>query len=153
MIRALVLGAIASQMIVPAFAADNLNLISSASGWRRQGDGAVMAYVRMPFGGTAKSEAQPRAGLKLVAGRSYERGEVTTHINNPTLIDIGFTGRSLRSPWAPTLNAGRTVMWTSNPNVLPPSQRQKFLGNGDLTWPIVGIATVAVGIFLATELD
>ncbi len=152
MLCALVLAVLVGQTIMPAFAVDNLNLMSTTSGWRRQGDGAVMAYMRIPLGDNRKSDAQPRAGLKLVMGRSYDRNEIAMHVNNPTIVDIGFTGRSLNAPWAPTLNVGHTVAWTSNPNVLPPSQRLRFLDGMDWTWPVVGLATAGIGIFLATEL-
>ena len=151
-ICALVLTAVTSHLIAPAFAADNLNLVSANSGWRRQGDGAVMAYMRIPLGDNRKSEAQPRAGVALVAGRTYDRNEVPSHLNNPFILDIGFTGRSLTTPWAPTFNIGHTVAWTNNPDVLPPSQRLRFLEGVDWTWPVVGLATAGVGIFLAAEL-
>jgi hypothetical protein len=153
MLCALVVAILASQIAVPAFAADIFNLTANNSGWRRQGDGTVMAYMRMPLGNNRKSEAQPRMGIALVAGRSYDRNEVALHLNNPVILDIGFTGRSLTSPWAPTLNIGRTVTWTNNPDVLPPAQRVRFLEGMDWTWPVVGLATVGIGIFLATELD
>lgn len=132
MLCALVLVIVASQTIMPAFAIDNINIMSTTSGWRKQGGGAVMAYVHIPTGDNRKSDAQPRAGVKLVMGRSYDRNEVAMHINNPTIVDFGFTGRSLTTPWAPTLNFGNTVAWTTNPDVLPPSQRERFLENKNL---------------------
>lgn len=153
MLCALVLAVVASQTVMPAFAIDNINIMSTTSGWRRQGGGAVMAYVRIPTGDNRKSDAQPRIGLKLVGGRSYDRNEVATHINNPTIVDFGFTARSLTSTWAPTLNFGHTVAWTSNPNVLPPSQRLRFMEAADWTWPIVGVASVGIGVLLAAQLD
>lgn len=153
MLRVSVLAVVVSQMIAPAFAIDNLNIMSTTSGWRRQSEGAVMAYMRVPLGDNRNSDAQPRAGLKLVGGRSYDRNEVALHLNNPTIVDIGFTGRSLTTPWAPTLNIGHTVAWTNNPDVLPPTQRLRFLEGVDWTWPVVGLATIGLGVFVASELN
>lgn len=141
MLRALVLAVLASQTIMPAFALDNINIMSTTSGWRKQGGGAVMAYVHIPTGDNRKSDAQPRAGVKLVMGRSYDRDEVETHINNPTIVDFGFTGRSFGMLWAPTLNFGNTVAWTTNPDVLPPSQRQRFVNDSAAPRPTVNLAT------------
>ena len=143
MLRALAVAVVASQTIMPAFAADTINIMSTTSGWRRQGDGAVMAYMHIPTGDNRRSDAQPRLGVKLVMGRSTDRNEIAMRVNNPAVVDFGFTGRSLSSPWAPTLNFGQTVMWTSNPDVLPPSQRLRFLKDAPQARRVVSLATAS----------
>jgi hypothetical protein len=150
------LAGVASQLAVPAFATpDPLNFAAGPQGWRRQGDAAVMAYIRIPVGTTKKNAASmPRAGFKLVAPRPYGRDEIASHINNPTMVDFGVTGRGFNSPWTATLNVGSTVTWASNPAALPKDSRQLNLFDGSgASWVAVGALTVAAGLGIFAIID
>ena len=153
----LAITAIASQLAAPAMAADIYNSAynpATALGWQRTTSTAAFAYVHMPLGATSTSGAPLRLGFAVTGPQAYRGGQVPLQLDGVHLVDVALTGRDLSAPWNTdshsfALTMGNTVAWASNPDGLPPGEREQLFG-GAWTWVAVGALTAGavIGAFV-----
>lgn len=122
-------------------------------GWRHQTGPGVVAYFRAPLGPDVLTKNTMRAGLAVMGPRAYAAGRAPLHSQGPRLLDFSVAARGADAGWVPSLNVGRAVAWTSDPDSLKPGQIN--LMDSGLSWVAVGAVTVglAVGIFAVIEDD
>ncbi len=141
--------ALAAQVVTPAFAGSYD--FNPALGPQRTAAPAAMGYFRLPLHAGAKDSAQPRAGFMITSPQTYRVGQTFSRIGAPGMVDIGFTGRDLSTPWTATLNVSNTVAWAQNPDALP--KNTHYLFESGLSWVVVGVISAGIigGIYALSD--
>ncbi len=144
------IAALAGQLMTPAYAAGPLPGTTMFD-QQRVAAPVVMAYMRMPLQSVKSHKFEPRAGLMITSPVGYRVGDSFSRSSVPGMLDLGFTGRDLASPWTATLNAGGAVAWAQDPKALP--KNTHYLFESGTSWVVVGLlsAGIIVGVYALSE--
>jgi hypothetical protein len=149
--------AMMGSVIAPAQAAgvfrDALLKDTTMLGWQRTSQPAAVAYFKMPLQADKHGAAQPRAGLMISAPKSYAAGTAVLRQSGAGMIDLGFSGRDLSTPWTASLMVSNQVAWTANPEAMP--KNTKYLFESGASWVVVGLVSVGIiaGVYVLADRD